>query len=119
MGNAVWVLSAAGWVQHGAVRASAAQAARVAASLSRRLGWVCCVSVGAPAAVAVPVGAPPVALAGLSPVWKDAGLAARWAAAGRGAAPAPAPLPAAPVAEPLVVLAGAPRLSRGGVVLVG
>lgn len=84
--HCVFVLSADGsFVQHGPARASEAQARSVARLLARRLGWVTVWGTAAPAPAdgPLPDGLPTAALAGLSPVWKDATLAAQWAATAR------------------------------------
>lgn len=67
-------------VAHGPARASLAQAEGVAKTLARRLGWETVVSVEVPPARDPSPRRPVAALAGLSPVWKDAALAAAWEA---------------------------------------
>lgn len=67
-------------VAHGPARASLAQATSVAKMLTKRLGWDCAVSVAPPADLPAQDRRPVAALAGLSPVWKDAALAAAWEA---------------------------------------
>ena len=69
------------WHQHGPVRKSADQAASVARTLAKRLGWTTAAAAEAPATGTGTATDPTPALAALSPVWKDPGLAARWAAA--------------------------------------
>lgn len=81
VGTRVFVLSSAGWVQHGPTRRSPAQASSVARLLRKRLGWVTCAADVPPTEVPASDLAP--ALASLSPVWKDATLAKVWAAAGK------------------------------------
>ncbi len=117
MKNIVFVQSASGvFVQHGPMRRSEAQATAVARTLARRLGWVAVAAASCPDKAKPGPGAPSLALAGLSPVWKDAGLAAKWAEGGRApvAPPAPvvaktkrvrAPKVAAPVAVEIAPLA--------------
>jgi hypothetical protein len=84
--NIVFVRSASGiFVQHGPVRRSEAQAETVARLLRRKLGWDALAAASLPEPVAADASAPSEALAGLSPVWRDAELARRW----KGEAPAP------------------------------
>ena len=84
------------WRAHGPVRKSPEQAASVARTLARRLGWATVAAAEAPAPSAAAAGDPSPALAVLSPVWKDPGLKTRWDAAAATRSPRTAAEPLTP-----------------------
>lgn len=113
--NTVYVFDNAGKPRaHGPARASLKQANAVAASLSRRLGWVCVVADAPPPDRSPLADGPTATEAATSPVWKIPALAARWGSGARAQRPATVPVAPAPVSEKF---ADDARLAAIGLVL--
>lgn len=69
----VWVNTAAGWIQHGAIRVSEERAAIVAGILARRCGWEAACGANPPAPRPATSDAPSPAVAAKSPIGPNCG----------------------------------------------